>query len=47
MSQKLEDWLDAVYETGGDRDKLDGLYDEWARSYDQPCKRNISRKGNQ
>ena len=35
MTEKLEDWLDAVYETEGDRDKLDQLYDEWARSYDQ------------
>lgn len=35
MSQKLEGWLDAVYETGGDRGQLDGLYDEWVRTYDQ------------
>ena len=35
MQKKLESWLDAVYETKGDRGKLDGLYDEWARSYDQ------------
>ncbi|MGI9464387.1 MAG: class I SAM-dependent DNA methyltransferase [Aestuariivirgaceae bacterium] len=35
MSQKLEGWLDAVYETGGDREKLDHLYDDWARDYDQ------------
>ena len=35
MADKLEGWLDAVYETDGDRGKLDGLYDEWALSYDQ------------
>ena len=31
----VEQWLDAVYETDGDREKLDTLYDEWARNYDQ------------
>jgi 2-polyprenyl-3-methyl-5-hydroxy-6-metoxy-1,4-benzoquinol methylase len=35
MTRQLESWLDAVYETGGDRGKLDTLYDEWARNYDQ------------
>ena len=35
MTKQLESWLDAVYETEGDREKLDGLYDEWARHYDQ------------
>ncbi len=35
MSDKLEEWLDAAYQTGGDREKLDRIYDDWARSYDQ------------
>ena len=35
MAKDLEDWLDAVYQSGGDREKLDGLYDEWAKGYDQ------------
>ncbi len=35
MTQELEDWLDAVYKTDGDRKKLDHLYDSWARNYDQ------------
>ena len=35
MAQSLEDRLDAVYQTGGDREKLDTLYDDWARDYDK------------
>ncbi len=35
MPQDLESWLDAVYETDGDRDKLDRLYNDWARNYDE------------
>ena len=35
MSQDLDDNLDAVYQSGGDREKLDQLYDEWARNYDR------------
>jgi predicted TPR repeat methyltransferase len=35
MTRELENWLDAVYQTGGDRQKLDGLYDDWARDYDR------------
>ena len=31
----LESWLDKVYASGGDRDTLDNLYDEWALAYDQ------------
>lgn len=35
MSQNLEDRLDSVYQSGGDRQKLDQAYDDWARDYDQ------------
>lgn len=35
MSRTLENWLDAVYETDGDRHKLDRIYDDWARYYDR------------
>jgi len=35
MPDRLEDKLDAVYQAGGDRQKLDRLYDDWARDYDQ------------
>lgn len=35
MGRKLEDRLDEVYESGGDREKLDRAYDDWARDYDQ------------
>lgn len=35
MSDKLEKRLDAVYQSGGDREKLDRAYDDWARDYDQ------------
>lgn len=35
MSERLEDRLDAVYQTGGDRQQLDHLYDDWAQAYDQ------------
>ena len=35
MTQKLEEWLDAAYKTGGDREKLDRIYDDWARNYDE------------
>lgn len=35
MTEKLENRLDAVYQTHGDRDKLDSIYDDWARDYDK------------
>lgn len=35
MTQDLEERLDAVYQTGGDREELDRIYDDWARDYDQ------------
>ncbi len=35
MADALEDRLDAVYETGGDRHRLDTIYDDWAASYDK------------
>ncbi|MEM7172959.1 MAG: class I SAM-dependent methyltransferase [Pseudomonadota bacterium] len=35
MPAKLESCLDAVYQAGGERDKLDRVYDDWAKSYDQ------------
>ena len=35
MSKSLEDKLDVVYQSGGDREKLDDVYDAWARDYDQ------------
>lgn len=35
MSEDLEERLDAVYQAGGDREKLDHLYDDWARDYDR------------
>jgi predicted TPR repeat methyltransferase len=34
-SEDLENRLDAVYQSGGDRVKLDRLYDDWARDYDR------------
>ena len=42
MTDDLEDKLDAVYRSGGDRDKLDRVYDGWARDYD----RDIWASGN-
>jgi len=35
MPQNLEDRLNAVYQSGGDRNRLDKVYDEWAHDYDQ------------
>jgi 2-polyprenyl-3-methyl-5-hydroxy-6-metoxy-1,4-benzoquinol methylase len=35
MARKFEDWLDAAYQAGGDRQTLDRVYDDWAREYDQ------------
>lgn len=35
MTKKLEERLDAVYQSGGKRDELDHAYDEWAESYDR------------
>ena len=35
MSDYLENKLDAVYQAGGDRERLDRLYDDWARESDQ------------
>ena len=35
MTHKLEDRLDAAYQAGGDRNKLDRVYDDWAGDYDQ------------
>ncbi len=31
----LEQWLEKVYQSGGDRETLERLYDEWAKDYDQ------------
>ena len=42
MSRKLEEWLDAAYQAGGDRQTLDRVYDDWARDYD----RDIWASGN-
>ncbi len=42
MSGDLEERLDAVYHSGGDRGKLDTIYDDWARDYDQ----NLWASGN-
>lgn len=42
MSYSLEDRLNAVYGTDGDRAKLDAVYDDWARDYDQ----NLWTSGN-
>jgi predicted TPR repeat methyltransferase len=33
--EDLETWLDRVYTSGGDRDRLDQLYDQWAKNYDE------------
>ena len=33
--EALETWLDQVYASGGDRDTLDKLYDQWAKEYDK------------
>lgn len=33
--EKLESWLERVYEAGGDRATLDRLYNEWANNYDR------------
>ena len=33
--EELETWLERVYQAEGDRETLDGLYDEWASDYDQ------------
>lgn len=35
MSRDLEERLDSVYATQGDREKLDKAYDDWAESYDR------------
>lgn len=35
MTKDLETRLDEVYETHGDRDKLDQAYDSWATDYDK------------
>jgi len=35
MPDKLDDRLDTVYRTGGEREKLDQAYDDWARDYDR------------
>lgn len=32
---ELEQWLEKVYASGGDRETLERLYDEWAKDYDQ------------
>ncbi len=42
MSNELEDRLDVVYRSGGEREKLDRAYDDWARDYD----RDIWSSGN-
>lgn len=33
--EDLETWLDRVYQADGDLERLQALYDEWARDYDQ------------
>jgi 2-polyprenyl-3-methyl-5-hydroxy-6-metoxy-1,4-benzoquinol methylase len=33
--EDLETWLSRVYKSGGERETLDRLYDEWAGDYDQ------------
>jgi 2-polyprenyl-3-methyl-5-hydroxy-6-metoxy-1,4-benzoquinol methylase len=35
MSHDLEDRLDEVYQSGGDRQKLDRAYDDWTGDYDK------------
>lgn len=35
MRADLENRLDTVYKTNGDREALDNAYDEWAQDYDQ------------
>ncbi len=35
MTTSLEEWLDRVYEAGGDADELEKAYDSWARDYDR------------
>jgi SAM-dependent methyltransferase len=32
---ELETWLERAYAAAGDRATLDGIYDEWAKDYDQ------------
>lgn len=32
---ELETWLERVYQSGGDRDTLDALYDQWSGEYDR------------
>ncbi len=33
--KELEEWLERVYDAGGDRATLDRLYNEWANNYDR------------
>ena len=33
--EDLETWLERVYQSGGDHSRLQQLYDEWAKDYDQ------------
>lgn len=35
MSRSLDSRLDDVMQAGGDRTRLDSVYDDWARAYDQ------------
>ena len=35
MNKDIDRWLHRAYDAGGDRQKLDSLYDDWATSYDQ------------
>ena len=35
MRDGLENRLDTIYKTNGDRESLDNAYDEWAQDYDQ------------
>ena len=42
MRDGLEDRLDTIYKTNGDRERLDTAYDDWARDYDQ----DIASSGN-
>jgi len=35
VNDEIDQWLDRAYDASGDREKLDNLYDDWAKDYDQ------------
>ena len=35
VNDEIDQWLDRAYDASGNREKLDNLYDEWAKDYDQ------------